>query len=181
MPQGCRDPRDDRLAARRFTAGLAPLIVIQRCFERGDSFWRNVAQAVFISADCRHLRDDAANASVSGAKDERVTASIARTPQPDPACVDLGPTFQIRYRATPVGDLTPGIHILPRLAVADSESPMIVQQHDKASVSKRFGEFRDTVLPGSSIAVGHRDCRPEMFCRSPADRATRPALCRHEL
>jgi hypothetical protein len=40
---------------------------------------------------------------------------------------------------------------------------MIVQQHDKASVSKRFGEFRDTVLSGSRIAVGHRDCRPEMF------------------
>jgi hypothetical protein len=84
-------------------------------------------------------------------------ARIARAPKSDAARINLWPAFQIRYRSTPIRDLSPRIHILPRLAGTDTKGPMIVQQNDEPGGSERFGEFGDTVLPRSGVPMSHGD------------------------
>jgi hypothetical protein len=64
---------------------------------------------------------------IGRAQNERMAAGVTRSPNSDPAGVDLGPAFQIGYGSAPVGDLSPRIDILSRLPAAHAKAPMIVQ------------------------------------------------------
>jgi hypothetical protein len=59
--------------------------------------------------------------------------------------------------ATPVSDLPPGIDILTRLAAADAEGPVIVEQHHEAGAGEGLGEPCDAEFLHAGVAVGHRD------------------------
>src|SRR5215471_5003542 len=118
---------------------------------------RHPPQTLFVSADGRYLSDDASDPSIGGAKNQRVTAGVTRSPQADPGGIDLRPAFEIRYCATPVGDLPPGIDVLPGLPSAGTKTPVIVQQHDEARGRKRIRKSRNAVMPRAGVTMGHRD------------------------
>jgi hypothetical protein len=95
------------------------------------------------------LRDHAGYSAIGGAKNQRMSASIAGAPKSNPFRIHRGPGFQIRDSATPIGDLPPGINVLSGFAAADAEGPVIVEQHYEAGVGEGLGEPCD----------GHRDRR----------------------
>src|ERR1700722_17764732 len=148
---------DDRLAPRGFTPRLCALVIVQRRLQRRNAFWRDATQALLIAANRRHLRDHAGYSAIGGPKNQRMATSIAGAPQSDPLRIYLGPGFQIGDRATPIGDLPPGINVLSRFAATDAKGPVVVEQHHEAGVSEGLGEPCDAVFPHAGVAVGHRD------------------------
>jgi hypothetical protein len=150
---------DDGLASRRFTARLCALIIGQRPLQRRNGFWRDATQSLLIAADRRHLRDNAGYPAIGGAKHQRMATSIAGAPQSNPLRIYLRPRFQIGDRATPVGDLSPGINILTRLAATAAETPVIVEEHHETGVGKSLGGPWDAVFLYAGVTVGDRDGR----------------------
>jgi hypothetical protein len=118
---------DDGLAPRWFAACLRALVIVERRLERRDAFRRDASQTLLVSANRRHLRDNARYSAIGGAKNQRMTARIAGAPQSNPLRIYLGPGFQIGDCATPIGELSPGINVLTRFAAADAEGPVIVE------------------------------------------------------
>ena len=88
-----------------------------------------------------------------------MAARVAGTPQSHSPRIHLRPGFQIGDCATPIGELSPGINVLPRFAPADAEGPVIVEQHHEAGVGEGLGEPCDAVFLHTGVAVCHRDRR----------------------
>jgi hypothetical protein len=101
--------------------------------------------------------NDAAQASIGGAKHESVSAGIARAPQANTRRINFRARLEIGDRATTVCDLLPWIDVSAEVASARPEIAMIVNKHDKTRRGQCQSETLKTVFLGSPKAVRHGD------------------------
>jgi hypothetical protein len=105
---------DDQLAPKGLAAELGAFVLGEGALQGGDAIRRDPPKALLIAADVRHLRDDGAQPPLPGAEHDGMVAGVAGSSNTDPAGVDLRQGFQIGDRASPIGDLPPGVDVTAR-------------------------------------------------------------------
>jgi hypothetical protein len=128
-------------------------------------------------ADRRHLRDDAAHATVDRSDHEGVAAGEARAPRADAPRVDAFERLQERDRVAVVAHLQPRIELLPRLAVALTEVAVVVGEDDVPRGRERGCVLVEVQLLDAVVAMGDDHGRRGRG-RSSGPRAVQPAAQR---
>jgi hypothetical protein len=87
---------------------------------------RSVSSAHILEAvDHGDLADRATDPGVRCAEDERVAARVGDAPYTETLAVDVGTALEEAQCAPVVADLTPGVEMLPGLAIGDAEVAVV--------------------------------------------------------
>lgn len=88
-----------------------------------------------------------------------MSAGVAAPPHADPISVDAVEGLRKRDRMAVVAHLDPRVQLLPRLAFALAEVPVVVGQHDVAGACDRRRVLVEVELLQAVVAVRHDDDR----------------------
>jgi hypothetical protein len=68
---------------------LRAFVIVEPLLQRRPAIGGHAAKALLVAADRRDLCDCGLDSPIGGRQDDRVTAGIAGTPDPDPVGVDV--------------------------------------------------------------------------------------------
>src|SRR5256884_6542831 len=125
----------------------------------GQRRGRRSTQRGLPAADRRHLGDHASDPTVDRAYHEPMSAGVAAPPHADPISVDAGEGLRKRDRMAVVAHLDPRVQLLPRLAFALAEVPVVVGEHDMPGARDRRRVLIEVELLQSVVTVRHDDNR----------------------
>jgi hypothetical protein len=94
-----------------------------------------------LRAEHRTLCDDDFDSLLDCTDDDNLAAGIAVPPQGDSLGIDSVQSLGEVHRITVASALNPGIDLLPWLAAAPSEVPVVVEQDRQAGTRKRLRIF----------------------------------------
>jgi hypothetical protein len=137
---------------------LRAFVIVEPLLQRRPAIGGHAAKALLVAADRRDLCDCGLDSPIGGRQDDRVTAGIAGTPDPDPVGVDVVKVLQERDCSSPVRDLLPGVDVSPWLAAAETKSTVVVDQNDEPRLAEAFRvALQPTVLhPAETVRHGDR-------------------------
>jgi hypothetical protein len=86
-----------------------------------------------------------------------MAARIAGAPDPDPLRIDRLDRFQIAQHAPPIGDLPPRIDVAARLAPAQPEAAVIMDDHNEPCLCETLGKGPQSAVLEAGETVRHAD------------------------
>jgi hypothetical protein len=88
-----------------------------------------------------------------------MAASVTGAPNSNTTGIDIRLRFQKRDGPSPIGDLPPGVDIVPHGPIARPKITMIMYEYDKAGCGDGLSEALEAVLFHAGIAVSHGNGR----------------------